>query len=303
VKELVCISGKGGTGKTSLVASFAAMARNCVLADCDVDASDLHLILKPDVLQTMDFIGGMRARIEPEKCNECGTCLKLCRFNAIVESPRSFSRLGQSFQVDPIACEGCGVCAHFCPQDAIIFEEAVNGNWYISETRYGPMTHAALGIAEENSGKLVTLVKSHARKIAEEKGLDLILVDGSPGIGCPVIASLVGADLVLVVTEPTMSGYHDLDRVSQLISHFKIPFSVCLNKADINLSISRKIEIWCSNRNIEMIGRIQYDQDFTRAQIQGESLVEFSDGAASQSVKKIWKKLNQLLKDGYKSIT
>lgn len=300
MKELVCISGKGGTGKTSLVASFASMARNCVLADCDVDASDLHLILKPDVLQTMDFKGGMRASIEPEKCNECGTCLKLCQFNAIVKNSPPFSLLtSQSFRVDPIACEGCGVCAHFCPQNAILFEEAVNGQWYISKTRYGPMTHAALGIAEENSGKLVTLVKDQARKIAEEKELDLILVDGSPGIGCPVIASLVGADLVLIVTEPTLSGYHDLERVSELTGHFKIPFAVCLNKADINPSLSRKIERWCRDKSIKMIGQIQYDQDFTRAQIQGESLVEFSNGAASQAVKKIWKKLDQLLRDDY----
>lgn len=299
MKELVCISGKGGTGKTSLVASFASMARNCVLADCDVDAPDLHLILKPDVLRAMDFKGGMRARIEPEKCNECGTCLKLCRFNAIAKSIPSVSSSSKNFQVDPIACEGCGVCAHFCPQNAILFEEVVNGQLYISETRYGPMTHATLGIAEENSGKLVTLVKAEARKIAEENDLELILVDGSPGIGCPVIASLVGADLVLIVTEPTLSGYHDLDRVSQLTGHFKIPFAVCLNKADINPSLSRKIEKWCRNKKIKMIGRIQYDQDFTRAQIQGESLVEFSSGAASQAVKKIWKKLDQLLRDDY----
>ena len=298
MKELVCISGKGGTGKTSIVASFASLARNCVLADCDVDAPDLHLILKPDVIQTVDFKGGMRARIEKGKCNGCGTCLKLCRFGAIVKNTLSISQQEDSFNVDPVACEGCGVCAHFCPQNAIRFEEVVNGQWFISETRFGPMTHAALGIAEENSGKLVSLVKAQARKIAEEKGMDFILVDGSPGIGCPVIASLAGAHLVLIVTEPTLSGFHDLDRVVKLTEHFKIPAAVCLNKADINPSLSRKIEKWCWSKEIKMIGQIQYDQDFTRAQIKGETLMEFSNGTASEAVKKVWKELDQLLRDG-----
>ncbi len=295
MKELVCISGKGGTGKTSLVASFAAMAENIVLADCDVDAPDLHLVLKPDVLRTEDFKGGKRARIEQEKCNECGKCIELCRFHAIIENNRSGSQSAHNFRVDPIACEGCGICAHFCPQNAIKFEEVVNGKWFISQTRYGPMVHAALGIAEENSGKLVSLVKTQARTIGEEKGLDLILIDGSPGIGCPVIASLSGADLVLIVTEPTLSGFHDLDRVAALAEHFRIPVAVCLNKADINLSLSEKIEEWCGNKGIKMIGRIPYDQDFTSAQIKGESLVEFSNGRASHAVKNVWEEVDKIL--------
>ena len=295
MKEMVCISGKGGTGKTSLVASFAAMAENAILADCDVDAPDLHLILKPRKLHTENFKGGKRARIDPGQCNACGTCLKLCRFGAIMETDPSGSQTAHRFKVDPIACEGCGVCAHFCPQGAIRFEEVVNGQWYISETRYGPMVHAALGIAEENSGKLVSLVRSQSKMIAEEKGLDLIIVDGSPGIGCPVIASLAGVDLVLIVTEPTLSGFHDLDRVAELADHFQVPTTVCLNKADINPSLSKKIEEWCGNKGISMIGRIPYDLDFTRAQIQGKSLVEFSNGSTSQAVKRLWEKLDQTL--------
>ena len=295
MKELICISGKGGTGKTSLVASFASFAENCVLADCDVDAPDLHLILKPRILHTEDFKGGKRAWIDPDKCNACGTCLKLCRYDAILETVSVETQNGQKFQVDPISCEGCGVCAHFCPRNAIRFEEFVNGQWYISETRYGPMVHASLGIAEENSGKLVSLVRSQSRRIAEEQDLNLIIVDGSPGIGCPVIASLTGADLVLIVTEPTLSGFHDLDRVAELTAHFQISTAMCLNKADINPSLSNKIEGWCKNKGIRMIGRIPYDQDFTRAQIQGKSLVEFSNGEASMAVKRVWQELDQLL--------
>jgi MinD superfamily P-loop ATPase len=296
MKELVCISGKGGTGKTSLVASFAAIAEKTVMADCDVDAPDLHLVLKPQIQQTEDFKGGMRARIVQEECNECGTCLKLCRFEAIIKKGPSHSRNGYKFMVDPIACEGCGVCSHFCPQNAIRFEVVVNGKWFISETRFGPMVHAALGIAEENSGKLVSLVRSQARRIAEEKGLELILVDGSPGIGCPVIASLTGADLVLIVTEPTLSGFHDLDRVVSLAVHFQIPVTVCMNKADINPSLTQKITEWCEKKGIRIIGRIPYDQDFTKAQIHGKSLVEFSDGQASRLVREVWERLDGLLK-------
>lgn len=293
MKEIVCISGKGGTGKTSLVASFASLANGCVLADCDVDAPDLHLVLKPTVLLKEDFKGGKRARIEADRCNACGVCFNLCRFDAIVEGgPDS-----QPFFVDPIACEGCGVCAHFCPQDAIRFEEVVNGQWYISETRYGPMVHASLGVAEENSGKLVSLVRSQARKIAGEKGIEIILVDGSPGIGCPVIASLTGADLVLVVTEPTLSGMHDLERVSELAGYFKIPVLVCINKADINPSIAGDIESWCDKKGLGMIGRVDYDKDFTMAQIKGKSLVEFSDGDAAMAVKKIWEELYRRVKE------
>ena len=233
MKELVVISGKGGTGKTSVVASFAALAPHPVLADCDVDAADLHLILSPTICDREDFIGGSRATIDSSLCIACGQCLRYCRFDAIHPTPD-----GRTYQVDPIACEGCGVCERFCPAEAIDFSPAVNGEWYVSNTRYGPMVHARLGIAEENSGKLVTLVRKKAKETAQALGLNLMITDGSPGVGCPVMASLTGADGVLLVTEPTPSGFHDLDRVVDLLQRFQLPAMVCINKADLNLELT-----------------------------------------------------------------
>jgi MinD superfamily P-loop ATPase len=294
IKELVCISGKGGTGKTSMVASFAALAQNHVLADCDVDAPDLHLVLNPHIIHTEDFSGGMRARIDQGVCKASGKCRDMCRFGAV----RRIVKDGQvSFKIDPIACEGCGVCVFFCPANAILLEEAINGKWFISDTRYCPMVHASLGVAEENSGKLVSLVKTEARKVAEKTGRELIIVDGPPGIGCPVIASLSGADLALVITEPTMSGLHDLKRVAELAGRFNLPVAVCLNKSDINPILSMDIEEWCKKKGIEIAGSIPYDHEFTRAQIQGKSLVEFSQGPAAEAVKKLWKKVEDFLRD------
>ena len=213
MKELIVISGKGGTGKTSLMAAFASLAENKVLCDADVDAADLHLIMAPEVRERRDFQSGNTAVIDQDKCTECGQCLDLCRWNAI----------SNDFEVNAIACEGCGVCVYFCPEKAIDFPENTCGEWFVSDTRFGPMVHARLGIAEENSGKLVTLVRQQAGKLAEAKNLDLILTDGPPGVGCPVIASVGGATAVLIVTEPTVSGVHDMQRVAQLAAHFKFP--------------------------------------------------------------------------------
>ena len=217
-KELVVISGKGGTGKTSIVASFAALADACVVADCDVDAADLHLVLEPTVMWRAPFSGGSKASIRTEDCHGCGTCMEVCRFGAVTKDPTDAGTL----HIDPIACEGCGVCAWFCPSRAISFAPAVHGEWFVSETRVGAMVHAALGIAESNSGKLVSVVREQARAIARENRSDLVLIDGSPGIGCPVIASLTGADLALVVTEPTPSGLHDLMRVLELTQQLHV---------------------------------------------------------------------------------
>ena len=225
MKEIVVISGKGGTGKTSIVASFAALANNAVLADCDVDAADLHLVLEPDVKETHDFSGGKLASVITEKCTGCGRCEEVCNFDAAVFNGPPNDMVEKTYTIDSIACDGCSVCAHYCPVDAIEFKDAINGQWFISNTRFGPMVHARLGIAQENSGKLVSLIRKQSKQIAAEQNRDLIIVDGSPGIGCPVIASITGADLVLVVTEPSISGQHDLDRVIELTEHFKIfPF-------------------------------------------------------------------------------
>lgn len=294
IKELVCISGKGGTGKTSIVASFAALAQGHVMADCDVDAPDLHLVLQPRIIHTEDFSGGMRARINQEVCEASGKCRDVCRFGAVGR----FGENGRvSFKIDPIACEGCGVCVFFCPVNAIVLEEVVNGKLFISETQYCPMVHASLGVAEENSGKLASLVKTRARKVAEEEGRWLIIVDGPPGIGCPVIASISGANIVLAITEPTMSGLHDLGRVVELAAHFKIPVAVCLNKVDINPSLAKEIEGWCEEKGISVAGRIPYDHDFTRAQIQGKALVEYSQGPATEAVNRLWERVNELLNE------
>ena len=289
MKELVIISGKGGTGKTSVVASFAALAENKALADCDVDAADLHLVLDPKTRYRENFSGGKVARIMPGHCIACGKCEEICRFNAVFYDGPGNGLYPKTFRIDPVACEGCGVCVHFCAEDAIAFENAVNGQWFISDTRWGPMAHARLGIAEENSGKLVTLVREKAREIAEQENKDLIIIDGSPGIGCPVIASLTGADAALIVTEPTLSGKHDLERVSQVCSFFGIKTFVCVNKFDLNPDITSEIENWCRDENITFAGRIQYDDAVTRAQIEKKSVVEYTSGGVAEDIRKIWR--------------
>ncbi len=287
MKELTIISGKGGTGKTSVVASFAALAQNKVLADADVDAADLHLILAPEIRHEEDFRGGRTARIDPERCTECGECLDRCQFNAI--SPE--------FVVNKIDCEGCGVCVYFCPVEAIDFPENICGRWYISETRFGPLVHARLGIAEENSGLLVSLVRNQAKVLAEERGLDTIIVDGPPGIGCPVISSITGTDAVLIVTEPTVSGLHDLERVGGLADHFKIPTLACINKFDLNEAMSDRIADFCAGHRIDLVGRIPYDTLVTRAMVAGQSIVEFSDGGVSEAIWQIWRRVEDFLRD------
>jgi MinD superfamily P-loop ATPase len=295
MKELVVISGKGGTGKTSLVASFAALAKNAVLADCDVDAADLHLILNPDVKQTADFSGGKLASITTDKCIGCGRCGEVCNFDAATFDGPGNDIVAKTYTIDPISCEGCGVCVHFCPVDAIAFEEAVNGQWFVSETRFGPMVHARLGIAQENSGKLVTLIRKEAKRIATERHNDLIVVDGSPGIGCPVIASITGADLVLVVTEPTLSGRHDLDRVTELTHHFNIPTAICINKCDINPHITEEIKNEALSRNVTIAGEIAYDPAVTKAQIAGRSIVEYSNGDLKSQIVSLWESVMDAL--------
>ena len=286
MKELTIISGKGGTGKTSVVASFAAIVQNKVLADADVDAADLHLILTPEIKHEEDFKGGRTAQIDLEICTECGECLERCQFNAI--SP--------DFVVDKIDCEGCGVCVHFCPVEAIDFPQNICGKWYISDTRFGPMVHARLGIAEENSGLLVSLVRNQAKVLAEERGLNTIIVDGPPGIGCPVIASITGTSAVLIVTEPTLSGLHDLERVGGLAAHFKIPTLACVNKFDLNEEMSNQIADHCAKNRIELVGRIPYDTAVTHAMVAGKSIVEFSDGRVSDAIEDIWHKVEHLLR-------
>lgn len=288
MRELVIISGKGGTGKTSLTAAFAALAATdaqggrSILCDADVDAADLHLLMQPDIRQTTDFMGGSKAQINPDLCTGCGTCLTLCRFGAINER----------FEVDPIRCEGCGVCVDFCPVQAIDFPVQRCGEWYISDTRFGPMVHARLGIAEENSGKLVSLVRKEVRQLAETSGRDLIITDGPPGIGCPVIAAIGGATALIIVVEPTVSGIHDMERVIDLAAHFRVPGMVVVNKFDLNLEMTESIEALAQKRNVALLGRVPFDPIFTHSMVAGKTLFEFGgETPTHQLVREIWAKI------------
>ncbi|PIE69506.1 MAG: (4Fe-4S)-binding protein [Deltaproteobacteria bacterium] len=278
MKEIVVISGKGGTGKTSTVAALASCGPDKVLADCDVDAADLHLILDPDIQATHEFWNGNLGSIDQDICISCGTCLEHCQFEAI----------SHDFQVMQEHCEGCGVCAYVCPQEAVRMVPRLCGEWYQSTTRHGSMIHAELGIGEENSGKLVSLVRTKAHDKAVELGIATVLVDGSPGIGCPVIASLTNAGLAVIVVEPTISAIHDMERVHQLTSHFRIPAMVLVNKADINPQLVEKMKAYCQAREIPLLGTLPYDAAFTKAQIQGKSIVEYDPHGLGKLFPPMW---------------
>lgn len=280
MKEIVIISGKGGTGKTSLTAAFATLAAKqgkAVFADCDVDASDLHLVFAPEIRERKEFISGHVARVDHRRCvssgvdGSCSKCVQLCRFGAITHTSNS------GIEIDEGSCEGCGVCVRFCPSKAIDFVDRRCGEWYVSETRFGTLVHAALDTRAENSGKLVTTVRKEAKRVAEEQKAEWIIVDGSPGTGCPVIASITGASAVVIVTEPTMSGQHDLERVASLARHFGIPFSVVVNKADINRTMADATASWCERNRVPFLGMIPWDQAVTKAQIQGKSVIEYCE--------------------------
>jgi len=252
-------------------------------------------VLDPQVRQTSDFSGGKRATIDPSKCIGCGRCTGMCRFEAVSLDGPANDIIGKTYAIDPVACEGCGVCVEFCPAKAIELDEVVNGQWFLSDTRFGPMVHAKLGIAQANSGKLVTLIRRQAREMAEERRLDLIVVDGSPGIGCPVIASITGADLVLIVTEPTLSGRHDLGRVAGLAANFGIRTLLCINKADINPQMTAQIGAEARERGITVVGEIPYDDAFTKAQILKATIVEYTGGAITEKVKALWRQITYAL--------
>ncbi|MCK4634882.1 MAG: 4Fe-4S binding protein [Candidatus Aenigmarchaeota archaeon] len=283
MKQFTVISGKGGTGKTSVVAAFASLAQNAVFADCDVDAADLHLILKPEIKKTVKFHGLKIPEIDKKKCIQCGKCHKYCKFGAIDED----------INLIKDSCEGCGVCKHVCPVGAIKMIDRDSGFAYISETRFGSMSHAVLNTAEEASGKLVTLVRENAKTLAADK--DLVVIDGPPGIGCPVIASITGVDLVLIVTEPTLSAIHDLKRILGVANHFGIPAAVCINKYDINLENTKEIEEYCRRNNLEIVGKLPYDTIVTEAMIQEKTVIEYSDGDFSDKIKKMWNRIERIL--------
>lgn len=285
MNEILVLSGKGGTGKTSIIGSFAHLADSKVMLDCDVDASDLHLLLSPETVEEHEFRSGVKARVETDKCSACGMCAELCQFESVT--------MEETAVISKLSCEGCGVCAHFCPEDAIRLDENHCGTWYISDTAYGPFVHSQLFAGEENSGKLVSHIKSEARKVAEQTGAELILIDGSPGVGCPVIASLSNVDMVLVVTEPSQSGKHDLERILDLTEHFKIPTKLCINKWDLHSELSDEIELLAEARNVEVLGKIPFDTTVIDCQIQGIPVTASETSLAAYSIKDLWKKLQK----------
>lgn len=288
MREIVVISGKGGTGKTSVTASFAHLAAHrAMLCDLDVDAPDLHLLLSPDRAETHEFRSGVAAVIDPGLCANCGLCAGMCRFGAISAGLRAHS-------VDTLRCEGCGVCERFCPAGAVRLEEKRCGEWYVSSTRMGPMVHAQLSPGEENSGRLVALLKKEARERAEKAGLPLMLCDGSPGIGCPVISSLSGADRVVIVTEPTPSGAHDLLRVADLCRHFRIPAAVLVNKFDLNPEGGAALEARCRELGLDVLGRLPHDEAVARAMAQGLCVAELPDAPVSRALREAWERLSAL---------
>ncbi|MCD4778931.1 MAG: ATP-binding protein [Candidatus Omnitrophica bacterium] len=281
MKQILVISGKGGTGKTILTGAFSALIENKVMVDCDVDAADLHLLLSPIIKERNDFRSGKTAIIDKDKCTQCGKCIELCRYDAI----------SADFIIDPIACEGCSFCGHICPSEAIEMQENESGEWYISDTRFGSLVHARLGIAEENSGKLVSLVRAKAKELAEKENCDWIIIDGPPGIGCPVIASLTGIDCALVVTEPTLSGLHDAKRVIEVARHFKVPVKLVINKYSLNADMTKQIEEYCRQNNIPVAGRIPFDRTIVAAMVEGKTIIEYSNGKFKEMINDIWKKL------------
>ena len=288
MREIIIISGKGGTGKTSLTGAFAHLAANKIICDLDVDAPDLHLLLQPQIERREEFYSGHEARIDPEKCDGCGLCASMCQFGAIREN-------GVSFEVDPLKCEGCKVCVAFCPAAAIDFPEKHCGQWYLSSTRFGPLVHAQLFPGEENSGRLVMVLKQQARELAEARGADLVLCDGAPGIGCPVISSLSGAHLAVAVTEPTPSGRHDLERVADLCGHFQIPLAVIINKYDLNPEETSRIAAFCRDRGYPVVGRLPHVLSVTEAMIQGLVVTELPETAFSLGLKRAWSRIMDLV--------
>ncbi len=287
MKQLTVLSGKGGTGKTTITASMAVLSKNTVVADCDVDAPDLHMLLHPRIIKTQEFKGSKLAVINEEKCTKCGLCKEKCRFQAVTED----------LKVDPIACEGCGVCAVVCPVNAIVLTERISGHAYISTTRYGFMVHAMLSPGEANSGKLVTLVRQNAKILAEDEKNDLVLIDGPPGIGCPVIASVTGVDAGLVVSEPTMSGIHDLERAVQLLKHFKVLPLVCVNMCDINQDNTDKIARFCEENKMEIVGEIPFNALVTKAMTNGEPIMKYApESNVAREVENMWEEISSIFR-------
>jgi len=285
MKQIVIISGKGGTGKTVITGAFAALAEDKVMVDCDVDAADLHLILDPEIKQSHIFRSGVTAFTHKELCEGCGVCKTVCRFEAVKDD----------FTIDPVSCEGCAFCSLVCPQNAIQMKTNVSGKWFVSGTRFGPLVHARLGVAEENSGKLVSLVRQKAKEIAESKNYKWVIIDGSPGIGCPVIASITGVDCAVIVIEPTLSGLHDARRVIDVVKYFNVPAKIIINKYDLNHDMTKKIERWSEDNNIQILGKIIFDKAVVESVVEGKTIIEYSNDGVTKALRNIWRLLEEEL--------
>lgn len=286
MKQIAVLSGKGGTGKTILAACFASLFKNKIMVDCDVDAANLHILLHPEIEFREEFKCSRLAVIDDDKCTKCGICESACRFDAISET-----------KVDPIACEGCEVCFRLCPENAIHMEEKVDGEWYVSKTKYGPFVHARLGPGRPNSGKLISLIKQKALEIASQNRYSHIIIDGPPGIGCPVISTLSGVDLALITVEPTISGIHDMARVIQVADHFHIKTAICINKYDLNRHMSWEIEKYSQDKDISMAGKIRFDRTVPESISQCIPVVEFSENGITEDIIGVWKGVLNLLNE------
>jgi len=287
MRQVLFLSGKGGTGKTSLAAAFAVLAKNTVLADCDVDAANLHLLLDPKVVEEGDFVGSKEAIRDASLCTQCGRCLEVCRFNAVSES----------FEIDPYLCEGCGACVTACPANAITLEPRISGRWFNADTKWGPLASAELLPGEETSGKLVMQVKRNMEPLAQSVNAEWAIVDGSPGIGCPVIASVSGVDAVVLVTEPTLSGMHDLERILGVVNHFRIPSYLVINKADLSPDLTKQLEQFATDRTLPVLGTIPYDRTVTDRMIEGGSVVEDEESPAGAAMRDIFRNFMEAASD------
>ncbi|HNS05851.1 MAG: ATP-binding protein [Candidatus Saccharicenans sp.] len=289
MKQIAIISGKGGTGKTVISAALAALVKDKVMVDCDVDAANLYLLLSPEIQEEGFYSGGKKASVDLDRCTGCGSCLSVCRFSAIEDTKDG------KIKIDPISCEGCAVCSYICPAGAISMKNNLAGRWFISSTKYGPFVHARLGVGEENSGKLVSEVRKKAKELAENNGLNYVIIDGPPGIGCPVIAALSGVNLALIVTEPTLSGSHDMERVIQVARHFGARVACALNKFDLNVRISAEVEKWCQANSVPVVAKIPFSEAVVHSVVSGKPVTEAEDDVISGEIKRMWAKISEII--------